>query len=160
DRAVHARLDENWLDLDFVSRDFTLAESGWWRWTVGGRLASLYADFHVQDGFPLQALPILMPGSQPFSFPITVRQRAPDESWGGGGHLGLEGSWRIGETALALVGRADGGILASANRQRLGIAVDAVLPGPDGSGAHFSSPELGGSVEGPGVIPTLNVQAG
>jgi hypothetical protein len=158
-RSLHGRVDEQWLDLDYVSRTFQADSAGWWNWAVGARLASLFADFQVQDDFPIQAHSLTRPGVM-LSLPLSVHQRASDHSLAGGAHLGLEGGWKLGQSALALVGRVDGGVLASSNRQSFGLAGEATIPGPSGTVTKLSVPEMSDTVDGPGIIPTLNLQTG
>jgi hypothetical protein len=158
-RGAHAHLEENWLDLDYVS--VTRSDSAaWWRWSLGVRLASLRSDFQTRDDFSLQMSSIAGSPTNPVSIPFTVQQHATDTTFAGGGHVALEGGWQLGETGLALVGKVDGGIMAATNRQSLDVGAIAAVADPVTGAPVTTMPDVTGRVRGPGVIPTVNVQAG
>jgi hypothetical protein len=48
--ALHTRLDSHVLDLDWASKEWTIAESLRVQWRIGARLASVYADSSAADG--------------------------------------------------------------------------------------------------------------
>lgn len=163
-REVHGRLEENWLDFDFVSADHDLGTALEWRWSIGLRLASLFQDFHVQDNFPFEVHSIFNPVMPSFTFapilslPIEVRQQLSNQSYGIGGHLGFEAVWALQRPDLWLFGRADGGVLGSTNRQHFSMA--ATVTSASGGGPALVTPDFAAGANGPGVIPTVGAQAG
>ncbi len=159
-RSMRARLDEQWLDLDYVSPDFTIGGRGWWRLAAGPRLASLFADFQVRDGFPYEVRSFADPSQPLVSFPVTFRQHASFYSLAAGAHAGLAGGWGFGDSGLGLLGRVDGGLLGAASRQKFSLGAEAILPGGTNGPNVLFIPDSTGGVHGPGLIPTLNAQAG
>jgi hypothetical protein len=162
DRDLHGRLDEHWVDLDYTSAERSLGDAIWCRWTTGVRLASLRTEFQTQDHFTIHVRVGPDPTLELGSFPLTVGQRATQESLGAGPHPGLAGVCPFGTTGLALFGGADGGVLFAGNRQEYEITASAQVAGPGAGGVPvtFTMPPRSGTERGPGVIPTLDLRAG
>jgi hypothetical protein len=162
DRVLRGRLEENWLDLDFQSRQHGASAGPAWRWTAGLRLASLYTAFRTQDSFT-ETFFQLSSGAAPLgTVPITVWQGASQRTLAIGPHLGMEGSWGFGATGLSLFARGDGGALFGGTRQRYDLAASAGETDSANGGTPLSLvlPPVSGTTSGPAIIPTAKAQVG
>src|SRR5262249_29410997 len=100
--AFKSRLDLHVIDLDYISREFSVWPNGdLWKmqWRFGLRWASIYYDANSTESFDEAAA-----GSGIFS------ARATDRFVGIGPHVGVELARRLDERGFSLVGRIDGWI--------------------------------------------------
>jgi hypothetical protein len=143
--AFKSRLDVHIIDLDYISREFSVWPNGdLWKmqWRIGLRWASIYYDANLIESFDVAAA-----GSGIFS------ARNTDRFVGFGPHWGVELARRLECYGLSVVGRIDGWI--SLGRIRQGFFQESTTLGPDGL-------PLGGisQVSSSQAVPSLNVQAG
>jgi hypothetical protein len=143
--AFKSRLDVHVIDLDYISREFSVWPNGdLWKmqWRFGLRWASIYYDANSTESFDEAAA-----GSGIFS------ARATDRFVGIGPHLGVELARRLDERGLSLVGWIDGWI--SLGRIRQGFFEESTMLGPGGLPSGAIS-----QVSSSQAVPALNVQAG
>jgi hypothetical protein len=161
-RDIRGGLDEHWLDLDYSLAEQPVGRMLWCRWFVGARLAALHTQFTARDRLAVHVRDVADPTRDLGSFPLAVEQRATQESFGAGPHLGVDGTCPLGTTGLALVARADAGVVFAANRQGYDVTAGALVTGPGTGGVPVtvSVPARSATERGPGVIPTVNLAAG
>ena len=143
--ASKSRLDVHIIDLDYISREFSVWPNGdLWKmqFRFGLRWASIYYDANLTEPFDKAAA-----GSGIFS------ARNTDRFVGFGPHAGVELARRLEQYGLSVVGRIDGWI--SLGRIRQGFFEESTTLGADGL-------PLGGitQVSSSQAVPALNVQAG
>jgi hypothetical protein len=107
-QTAHVNLDANWVDLDYVSRDYTWCGSGRFAWELGGRFTSWDLDARAED----------------FSGLFAVKTRY----FGGGPHLGLDAAWLFGDDGWALFSRLDGALTFGDDRSRPQLQVAGPIP--------------------------------
>jgi hypothetical protein len=140
--ALHSRLDFNQVDLDYLSREFSLAPHWDMKWHFGIRLAQVYFDSRADEPQALAAA-----GSTIFE------QRFSNSYWGIGPHASLELQRDVEGTGLSFVGRIDGATLLGRINQ--GLFEESTKLAPNGQIASAES-HLSGTQD----VPILNVQAG
>jgi hypothetical protein len=143
--AFKSRLDMHVIDLDYISREFSVWPDGeLWKmqFRIGQRWASIYYDAESLEPFGEAAA-----GSGIFSV------RNTDRYVGTGPHAGVELVRRLEHYGLSLFGRFDGWI--SLGRIRQGFFESSTTLGPNGV-------PLGGvnQVSSSQAVPAVNFQAG
>jgi hypothetical protein len=140
---LSSRLNVNQLDLDYVSREWSLWPHWEMKWRVGLRLASVYFDSRADEPFDVAAA-----GSMVF-------EQRDSDSWRGiGPHAGLElrrkldcdGQWSV-------FARAD--FATMLGRQRQGFFEVSTNAGPDGQPLTGSN-RASGSQD----VPIAHVEVG
>ena len=140
--ALRTRLDYNVIDVDYLSREFSLAPHWDMKWHIGLRLAELYYDSRADEALALAAA-----GSTIFE------QRFSNSFWGIGPHAGLELQRAVEGTGLSFVGRIDAATLLGRIRQ--GFYEQSTTLAPNGQFTTFED-RYSGSQD----VPILSVQAG
>jgi major outer membrane protein len=131
DAPMRSRLDMNLIDLDYVSRDISLARICDLRWRAGVRLASIYFDSQAEGFF--------------------IEQQVSNDFFGAGPHVGLDLWRRLGDTQLSLFGRVDSSVPIGQIHQSFSetfITQDGTLAG----GAT--------DIKETQAVPTLGIQFG
>jgi Legionella pneumophila major outer membrane protein precursor len=95
--SQRVRLNANWLDLTYLSRNYVLGPHLRWQWETGVRSAYLYSD--VRNQWP--------------DYVGTVR----DTFGGAGPHAGVRFAWWFGDSGWSLFGRLDGAVLFGGTRE-------------------------------------------
>jgi hypothetical protein len=139
---VQSRLAVSMVDLDYVSREYSLWSRWDMKWRAGLRIVSIYFDSRADEPFDLAAA-----GSGVFE------QRTSNSFVGFGPHVGLELARRFEQSGLALVGRIDGG--GQLGRIRHGFFEVSTTAGPDGQ-LLTGETRLSGSQD----VPVLSWQLG
>jgi hypothetical protein len=91
DGGLRSRLDVNVLDLDYASREYSLAPCWNLNWFIGARLADIYFDSRAEGLF--------------------MEQRTSNHFLGAGPHAGLELWRRLDARGVALYGRVEGAVV-------------------------------------------------
>jgi hypothetical protein len=140
---LKSRLNMNQLDLDYVSREWSLWPHWEMKWRVGLRLASVYFDSRADEPFDAAAA-----GSMVFE------QRDSDSWRGAGPHAGVELSRKLdGAGQWSAFVRAD--FATMLGRQRQGFFEVSTNTGPDGQ------PLTGATrVSGSQDVPIVHIEAG
>ena len=140
--ALRTRLNFNQIDLDYLSREFSLAPHWDMKWHFGLRLAELYYDSRSDEPFALAAT-----GNGVFE------QRFSNSYWGIGPHAGVELQREVEGTGLSFVSRIDAATLLGRIRQGFFEQLTAV-----GANGQFTGLEsrLSGSQD----VPIVNFQVG
>jgi hypothetical protein len=140
--ALHSRLDFNVVDVDYLSREFSLLPHCQMKWHAGLRLATLYYDSRADEPLAVAAA-----GSTVFE------QRFSNSYWGIGPHAGLELQRHIAGTNLSLMARIDGCTLLG--RVRQGFFENSTTL--DATGLPLTGETR---ISGSQDVPILNLQAG
>jgi hypothetical protein len=111
----HGRLDFNVIDLDYLTREYSLPCQWEMRWGFGLRFQSLYFDSRYR---------LLDPGIEPGSF---LGESETNSLYTFGIHTLLDLSRKIGHTGFAVVARGDAGV----NMGRIKQTAQEQLLGPD-----------------------------
>jgi hypothetical protein len=143
--AFKSRLDVHILDLDYISREFSVWPLGdLWKmqFRIGQRWASIYYDANS-----LEAFDVAVAGSGIFS------ARNTDRYVGTGPHGGFELVRQLNQPGLSVFGRFDAGI--NLGRIRQGFFESSTTLGPNGL-------PFGGvnQVSSSQTVPVVNFQAG
>jgi hypothetical protein len=117
---LKSRLDLNQVDLDYISREYSLWPHWDMKWRFGLRLAYLYFDSQADRPFDL----VTAAGGGVFE------ARTTNSFVGFGPHAGVELARRLEGTGLALVGRVD--LADMLGRIRQGFFEESTVLGPDG----------------------------
>ena len=140
--ALRTRLNFNVIDLDYLSREFSLAPHWDMKWHIGLRLAELYYDSRADEALALAAA-----GSTMFE------QRFSNSYWGIGPHAGVELQRAVVGTGLSFVGKVDAATLLGRIRQ--GFFEQSTTLAPNGQFTAFED-RYSGSQD----VPIVSLQAG
>jgi hypothetical protein len=134
--SLHSRLDMNQVDLDYLSREYSLWPHCEMKWHVGVRLTYLYFDSRAEESFADAAA-----GSG------IVEQRETNSYWGIGPHAGVELARHFDGTGLSFVTSVDATSLLGRIRQGF---FETDTTGATGSTYNSGSQE----------VPVVNFKAG
>ncbi len=140
--SLSSLLDINQFDFDYSSREISWGDGWIMKWTIGGRLASIYFSSQAYQDFAL-------PGSPEF----VLGQRTTNYFIGFGPHAGLELTRRLQGTGISFIGRADFATILGRIHQ--GFQEATSIPPP---GSPFSTSEL--HVSGSQDVPMITADAG
>jgi hypothetical protein len=131
DGFLHSRLSANVLDLDYSSREFSLAPRWDMKWKVGVRLADIFFDSQAEDLF--------------------LEQRTSNLFYGIGPHVGLD-LWRsLDVPGLALFLRTEGASVVGQVRQSFEETILTGVGTLIGGATEVHHTQ---------AVPVLNIQAG
>jgi hypothetical protein len=147
-RDLHAHVTAGRLDFDYLSAPAFLGDSFRLGWSGGLRVVGQSAELRADDSFTITRTDSAN-GSQA-ALPVTTHQRVTNSFGGLGAHLALDGSWALGESGFALLGKVDGGLVGGGARQRASFS----MSGP------VSEPGATSEVRPSAVVTTLNARAG
>jgi hypothetical protein len=131
DLFVKSRLTFNVVDLDYASARIYPGPNWNLKWRLGARIASIFFDSRQLND--------------------VVFQRASNYFFGAGGHFGLDVERRLGQSGLALYGRADGAVVVGRTRQTF----DDSITNLDGTVTTGFLDQVATK-----ALPVLNLQAG
>jgi hypothetical protein len=144
DADQHGRLVFNVVDLDYASREFSLAPNWDMKWTLGARAQVLYFDSRLDFANPA---------------PLVGTTLAQDESnfvHAYGVHAGVEVSRKLGEPGCALVGQIDGAGLFGRIKQTFTEDVVGAPQGETRIQTVVGIPTLTGTVAFSYTVPEWN----
>jgi len=128
--TLFSHLDFNTIDLDYVSREWSLGPNFRMDWRVGARLAYMYLD--SQSNQPFDAITAAGSG--------ILSQQVTTDHWGFGPHCALELSYKLPCAGLQLVSYCDlAGLIGRIKQGFYETAVDPITGLPTSGNANRSS---------------------
>jgi Legionella pneumophila major outer membrane protein precursor len=140
--ALTSRLDVNQIDLDYLSREYSLWPNWEMTWNVGLRVSTVYYDSTMQESFAEAAA-----GSALF------QQHASNSYWGVGPNAGLSLERHIGGTYLSFLTKVDATNLIG----RVSQHFNATSTFADASGNLIAADSRYNATAS---VPVVNFQAG
>lgn len=131
DGVAHSRLNLNVVDIDYRSREYSLAP--WWgmQWDVGARVASVFFDARADGNF--------------------LSRRTSNNFIGAGPHFGVEVSRRLDVPGLSAFAKVDGAFLLGHIDQSFEEVFYAGPVALGGGAANQNTTQ---------AVPVLNIEAG
>jgi hypothetical protein len=140
--ALKSQLDMHIIDLDYISREFSLWPEWEMQWRFGLRWASVYFDARSEEPFDMAAA-----GSGIFA------ARTTDRFVGFGPHVGGQLVRHLAQPGLSLVGQSD--LWLGLGRIRQGFFEESTTLGPNGLPLNGESHDSSSQ-----TVPALNLLVG